>query len=116
MYLAELQDVRRALVGVLEAVICFREALAVASHKIRAEVVVLSSYLLQGLVRFELRRKWEGLKAVRGGVSETIFERRSKAKSPDLMYTALQNSERLVSVQRNNHHLLREHDVRSKKS
>jgi hypothetical protein len=70
-----LMDVRRALLGIVEAVVGLRQALVVPNHQGRPILVVFPPSHLQGLVRLPVRGKREGFEAVGSCVSDAVFKR-----------------------------------------
>jgi hypothetical protein len=71
--LAELEDVGRALVGVVKAVVGLRQTLVVADHQGSAEVVVGPAPFFQLGIVLEACREGKGLKAPLWHVGETFF-------------------------------------------
>jgi hypothetical protein len=77
----------------VEAVVGLGHALVGRDHQRGAVVVVGLADTFQDRVSLVAQRKWEGLEAVRGRVTQIVLHRGREEPCPDFMDTGLENGE-----------------------
>ena len=97
--LAEFEDVGRAFVGVVEAVVGLGQALVVSDHQIGAEVVVGFAGGFDRGVRLEVLREGKGLETTPNIVSGVVFKRRPLQERPRFVSPRAEGSNRRESIE-----------------
>ena len=101
--------------GVVEAVVGLGEALVVAHHQLRAELVILPPRRFQRRVRLPALGERERLEAVARRVTQVVLQRGAEKARPHFMHSRLEERERRIRlVGKDDGFLVRIHDATRK--